>query len=110
MRANEHGWSPADPVEVDLLLDADGTLRYASASRTSAERVGLAKEVYAEGPCHEAFAGEEVTSADVQARPRWQRLSTRLAIRPARTVIGVPILLDGRSIGVEPRPHRRTTA
>ena len=123
MRAVEQGeWSPADPAEVGLreairramfdasypqaidgvgclLLDADCALRYAAASNTAAETLEVAEEVCVEGPCHEAFAGEEVTYADVQAENRWVRLSALLATSPIRTVIGVPVLLDGRSIG-----------
>ncbi len=123
MRAEEQGeWSPADPNEVGLreavrramydasypqaidgvgclLLDADCALRYAAASDTAAETLEVAEEVCVEGPCHEAFAGEEVTYADVQGENRWERLSALLATSPIRTVIGVPVLLDGRSIG-----------
>jgi len=123
LRAVEQGeWSPADPAEVGLreairramfdasypqaidgvgclLLDAECALRYAAASNTVAETLEVAEEVCVEGPCHEAFAGEEVTYADVQAENRWVRLSALLATSPIRTVIGVPVLFDGRSIG-----------
>jgi diguanylate cyclase (GGDEF)-like protein len=123
LRVDEQGvWSPADPSEVGLreairralydasyphsidgigclLLDADCALRYAAASNTAAETLEVAEEVCVEGPCHEAFAGEEITYADVQGEHRWERLSALLATSPIRTVIGVPVLLDGRSIG-----------
>lgn len=114
--------SPADPVEVGLaealrrtmatvatprsidgagclLLDADCTLRFVAASGTSAEALVVAEELCAEGPCHEAFAGGQVTDADLQAEPRWGRLGTLLSASPIRRVIGVPIMLRGLSIG-----------
>jgi diguanylate cyclase (GGDEF)-like protein len=115
-------WSPADPTEIGLaeslrrtmlhaatprpidgagclLLDADCSLRYVTASGTPAEALEVAEELCVEGPCHEAFAGEDVMVADIQNDPRWERLSTLLSASPIRTVIGVPIELDGRSIG-----------
>ncbi len=123
MRESEAGaWSPADPVEVGLaealrramlhaatpraidgagclLLDADCSLRYVTASGTPAEALEVAEELCVEGPCHEAFAGEDVMYADIQNESRWERLSMLLSASPIRTVIGVPIVLDGRSIG-----------
>jgi diguanylate cyclase (GGDEF)-like protein len=123
MRESElAAWSPADPAEVGLaealrramlhaatprsidgagclLLDADCTLRYVTASGTPAEALEVAEELCVEGPCHEAFAGEDVQYADMQNESRWERLSTLLAASPIRTVIGVPIVLNGRSIG-----------
>jgi diguanylate cyclase (GGDEF)-like protein len=126
MRESERAaWSPADPadpVEVGLvealrramlhastprdidgagclLLDADCTLRYVSASGTPAEALEVAEELCVEGPCHEAFAGEDVQYADIQDESRWARLSMLLSASPIRTVIGVPIVLNGRSIG-----------
>jgi diguanylate cyclase (GGDEF)-like protein len=82
-----------------LLLDDECALRYAAASNTAAESLEVAEEVCVEGPCHESFAGEDVTYGDVQAEHRWERLTALLATSPIRTVIGVPILLDGQSIG-----------
>jgi diguanylate cyclase (GGDEF)-like protein len=123
MRESElAAWSPADPTEVGLaealrramlhaatprsidgagclLLDADCTLRYVTASGTPAEALEVAEELCVEGPCHEAFAGGDVQYADMQNESRWERLSTLLSASPIRTVIGVPIVLNGRSIG-----------
>jgi diguanylate cyclase (GGDEF)-like protein len=123
MRESEAGsWSPADPAEVGLaealrramlhaatprpidgagclLLDAECALRYVTASGTPAEALEVAEELCVEGPCHEAFAAGDVMFADMQSERRWERLSTLLAASPIRTVIGVPIILDGRSIG-----------
>lgn len=93
----------ATPGSIDgagcLLLDADCTLRYVTASGTPAEALEVAEELCVEGPCHEAFAGSDVQYADVQTEQRWSRLSSLLAATPIRTVLGVPIVLDGRSIG-----------
>ena len=82
-----------------LLMDGGGALRFVSASDAPGRVLEVAEELCAEGPCHAAFASGDTVIHDVKEDQRWTRLAALLADSPIRTVIGVPVLLEGEPIG-----------
>jgi GAF domain-containing protein len=93
-----------------MLVDADGQLRYVTASDEAGARWEREQEELGVGPCQSAFRRDElVATADVQADGRWPEMRTRLAGGPVRAVLAVPTAIGGGPVGslnvYRDRPH-----
>lgn len=93
-----------------MLVDADGQLRYVTASDEAGARLEREQEELGAGPCQSAFRRDElVATADVQADGRWPELGRRLAGGPVRAVLAVPTAIGGGPVGTlnvyRDRPH-----
>jgi hypothetical protein len=65
----------ADPAGV-MLVDVDGSLRWASASDQRAQHLEDNQEVFAAGPCAEAFTGgRPAVMHDATLEPRWGEIA-----------------------------------
>jgi len=109
----ERGFAPALQRVVDaakklfgaggaglMLVDADGVLRWASASDQAAQTVEDSQERLAQGPCLEAFEQHRVAYLrDVHAEPRWRELAQVMAAERMVAALSVPVELDGGLIG-----------
>jgi GAF domain-containing protein len=83
-----------------MLVDADGALRWASASDQSAQTVEDEQEQLAQGPCAVAFS-QRLPAAirDLNAEPDWQEFTQVLVSEGLRAALSVPVELDGGVIG-----------
>jgi putative methionine-R-sulfoxide reductase with GAF domain len=83
-----------------MLGDADGRLRWASASDPLAQVLEDNQEVLAAGPCLQAFAtGQAVVIADATLEPRWGEITLALVELQIRSALSVPVQLGGGPIG-----------
>jgi GAF domain-containing protein len=83
-----------------MLGDADGRLRWASASDPLAQALEDNQEFLAAGPCLQAFAtGQPVVIADATLEPRWGEITLALVELQIRSALSVPIQLGGGAIG-----------
>jgi putative methionine-R-sulfoxide reductase with GAF domain len=83
-----------------MLGDADGRLRWASASDPLAQALEDNQEFLAAGPCLQAFAtGQPVVIDDATLEPRWGEITLALVELQIRSALSVPIQLGGGSIG-----------
>jgi GAF domain-containing protein len=83
-----------------MLIDAEGALRWASASDQTAQTVEDGQERLAQGPCAVAFS-QRLPSAirDLGLEPDWQEFSQVLASEGICAALSVPVELDGGVIG-----------
>jgi GAF domain-containing protein len=83
-----------------MLGDADGRLRWASASDPLAQALEDSQEAFAGGPCLHAFAsGQPAVIDDATLEPRWGEITLALAELQIRSALSVPIQVGGGPIG-----------
>jgi GAF domain-containing protein len=83
-----------------MLADAEGRLRWASASDPLAQALEDNQETLAAGPCQQAFAsGQPVVIGDATLEPRWGEITLALAQLQIRSALSVPVQLGGGPIG-----------
>jgi GAF domain-containing protein len=82
-----------------MLADADGRLRWASASDPLAQTLEDNQEVFAAGPCLQAFAsGRPVVMHDATLDPRWGEIASAFGELQVRSGLSVPVRLGGGPI------------
>ena len=83
-----------------MLVDADGALRWASASDQSAQTLEDEQERLGQGPCAVAFS-QRLPAAirNLQQEPDWQEFTQVLVSEGLRAALSVPVELDGGVIG-----------
>jgi putative methionine-R-sulfoxide reductase with GAF domain len=83
-----------------MLADADGRLRWASASDPVAQALEDNQESFAAGPCLQAFAsGQPAVIYDATLEPRWGEITLALVELQIRSALSVPVQLGGGPIG-----------
>ena len=83
-----------------MLVDVDGRLRWASASDERAQTLEDNQEVFAAGPCMEAFTtGRPAAMHDATLERRWGEITLVLADLQVRAGLSVPVELGGGPIG-----------
>ena len=83
-----------------MLGDADGLLRWASASDPLAQVLEDNQETFAAGPCLQAFAsGRPAVIGDATLEPRWGEITLALVELQIRSALSVPVQLGGAPIG-----------
>ena len=83
-----------------MLADADGKLRWASASDPLAQALEDNQETFAAGPCLQAFAsGQPAVISDATLEPRWGEITLAFVELQIRSGLSVPIQLGGGPIG-----------
>ena len=83
-----------------MLIDADGQLRWASASDQSAQILEDEQERLAQGPCAVAFS-QRLPAAirDIRIEPDWAEFTQVLLAEGVCAALSVPVELDGGVIG-----------
>jgi GAF domain-containing protein len=83
-----------------MLVDIDGTLRWASASDQRAQVLEDNQEVFAAGPCMEAFtSGRPAVMHDATLERRWGEITLVIVEVQIRSGLSVPVDLGGGPIG-----------
>ena len=83
-----------------MLADADGKLRWASASDPLAQTLEDNQETFAAGPCLEAFtSGRPAVIGDATLEPRWGEITLAFVELHIRSGLSVPVELGGGPIG-----------
>jgi hypothetical protein len=83
-----------------MLADAEGKLRWASASDPLAQILEGNQETLAAGPCLEAFVtGRPAVIHDATLEPRWGEITLAFAELQVRSGLSVPVQLGGGPIG-----------
>src|SRR3954454_6456525 len=83
-----------------MLVDADGRLRWASASDERAQSAEDNQELFGQGPCMAAFA--EVTPMqmrDARVEPEWGEITLVMAAEQILASLSVPVEMHGSPIG-----------
>ncbi len=83
-----------------MLVDAEGQLRWASASDQAAQTLEDGQERLAQGPCAVAFS-QRLPAAirDIRTDPDWQEFTQVLLSEGISAALSVPVELDGGVIG-----------
>jgi GAF domain-containing protein len=83
-----------------MLVDAEGQLRWASASDQTAQTVEGEQERLAQGPCAVAFS-QRLPAAirNIKLEPDWQEFTQVLVSEGICAALSVPVELDGGVIG-----------
>jgi GAF domain-containing protein len=83
-----------------MLVNAEGQLRWASASDQTAQTLEDSQERLAQGPCAVAFS-QRLPAAirDLRAEPDWQEFTPVLVSEGICAALSVPVELDGGVIG-----------
>jgi GAF domain-containing protein len=83
-----------------MLIDADGQLRWASASDQTAQTLEDRQERLAQGPCAVAFS-QRLPAAirNIHAEPGWEEFAQVLVSESVFAALSVPVELDGGVIG-----------
>jgi GAF domain-containing protein len=83
-----------------MLVDAEGQLRWASASDQSAQTLEDSQERLAQGPCAVAFS-QRLPAAirNLHTEPDWQDFTQVLLAEEICAALSVPVELDGGVIG-----------
>jgi GAF domain-containing protein len=83
-----------------MLIDAEGQLRWASASDQTAQTVENEQERLAQGPCAVAFS-QRLPAAirDIRVEPDWAEFTQVLLGEGVCAALSVPVELDGGVIG-----------
>jgi GAF domain-containing protein len=93
-----------------MLVDADGQLRWASASDQTAQAVEDDQERLAQGPCAVAFSQRlPAAIGNLQTEPGWAEFTQVLVSEGISAALSVPVELDGGVIGtldIYSRPAR----
>jgi GAF domain-containing protein len=83
-----------------MLVDADGQLRWASASDQTAQSIEDGQERLAQGPCAVAFSQRlPATIRNIHTEPDWQEFTQVLLADGICAALSVPVELDGGVIG-----------
>jgi GAF domain-containing protein len=83
-----------------MLADADGRLRWASASDPLAQTLEDNQETFAAGPCLEAFAsGQPAVICDATLEPHWGEITLAFVELQICSGLSVPVELGGGPIG-----------
>jgi hypothetical protein len=83
-----------------MLADADGKLRWASASDPLAQTLEDNQETFAAGPCLQAFAsGQPAVICDATLEPHWGEITLGFVELEIRSGLSVPVQLGGGPIG-----------
>jgi GAF domain-containing protein len=83
-----------------MLGDAEGRLRWASASDPLAQTLEDNQEIFAAGPCRQAFtSGQPAVISDATLEPRWGEITLALVELQIRSALSVPVQLGGGPIG-----------
>src|SRR4029453_10892951 len=83
-----------------MLGDAEGRLRWASASDPLAQTLEDNQETFAAGPCRQAFtSGQPAVISDATLEPRWGEITLALVELQIRSALSVPGQLGGGRIG-----------
>jgi GAF domain-containing protein len=83
-----------------MLTDADGQLRWASASDQRAQTLEDNQEVFAAGPCAEAFnTNRPAVKHDATLERRWGEIALTFVEVQIRSGLSVPVELGGGPIG-----------
>jgi GAF domain/ANTAR domain len=83
-----------------MLSDADGRLRWASASDPLAQALEDNQETFAAGPCLQAFAsGKPAVIHNATLEPHWGEITLTLVELQIRSALSVPVQLGGGPIG-----------
>jgi GAF domain/ANTAR domain len=83
-----------------MLADGDGRLRWASASDERAQTLEDNQEVFAAGPCLQAFtSGRPAVMHDATLEPSWGEITLALVELQIRSGLSVPVQLGGGPIG-----------
>jgi GAF domain-containing protein len=83
-----------------MLADADGDLRWVSASDQRAEAVEDFQESFAAGPCRAAFlSGRPAAMYDATLELRWGEIALAFVELQIRSGLSVPVELGGGRIG-----------
>ena len=83
-----------------MLIDADGQLRWASATDQTAQTVENEQERLAQGPCAVAFS-QRLPAAirNIHTEPDWDKFAQVLVSEGICAALSVPVELDGGVIG-----------
>jgi GAF domain-containing protein len=83
-----------------MLIDAEGQLRWASASDQTAQTLEDGQERLAQGPCAVAFS-QRLPAAirDIHTEPDWDKFAKVLVSEGVCAALSVPVELDGGVIG-----------
>jgi transcriptional regulator with GAF, ATPase, and Fis domain len=83
-----------------MLADAQGRLRWASASDPLAQTLEDNQETFAAGPCLQAFAsGRPAVICDATLEPHWGEITLVFVELEIRSGLSVPVQLGGGPIG-----------
>jgi GAF domain-containing protein len=83
-----------------MLADTDGQLRWASASDQRAQTLEDNQELFAAGPCAEAFStGRPAVMHDATLERRWGEITLVFVEVHIRSGLSVPVELGGGPIG-----------
>jgi GAF domain-containing protein len=83
-----------------MLIDAEGQLRWASASDQTAQTLEDEQERLAQGPCAVAFSQRlPATIRDIHTEPDWDKFAQVLLSEGVCAALSVPVELDGGVIG-----------
>jgi GAF domain-containing protein len=83
-----------------MLADGDGKLRWASASDRRAQSLEDNQEVFAAGPCIQAFvSGQPAVMHDATQEPRWGEIALAFVELQIRSGLSVPVEVGGGPIG-----------
>ena len=83
-----------------MLTDIDGRLRWASASDERAQSLEDNQEVFAAGPCMEAYtSGRPAMMHDATMERRWGEITLTMVEVQIRSGLSVPVELGGGPIG-----------
>jgi hypothetical protein len=83
-----------------MLADADGKLRWASASDPLAQALEDNQETFAAGPCLQAFTtGRPAVICDATLEPHWGEITLAFVELQVRSGLSVPVELGGGPIG-----------
>jgi GAF domain-containing protein len=83
-----------------MLVDTDGSLRWASASDHRAQVLEDNQEVFAAGPCMEAYtSGRPAVMHDATMERRWGEITLTMVEVQIRSGLSVPVELGGGPIG-----------
>jgi GAF domain-containing protein len=83
-----------------MLADADGRLRWASASDPLAQTLEDNQETFAAGPCLQAFvSGQPAVIHDATLEPHWGEITLVFVELQIRSALSVPVQLGGGPIG-----------
>jgi len=83
-----------------MLADADGRLRWASASDPLARTLEDNQETFAAGPCLQAFSsGRPAVIGDATLEPHWGEITLAFVELQIRSALSVPVQLGGARSG-----------